>query len=336
MMMGKKCLITAVITILIAITCLVIPVKSDQREYNGSIDMVLFPQGTFSVQSEYYFRKDDITLSSFKINKLETTYGLWEEVWNWAVKNGYQFKNTGAKGIKANKGVTNEMHPVTLVSWYDIVIWCNALSEKENLEPFYYMTPFKKKVYKDSNIYVNLTNDCVKWDANGFRLPTNAEWEYAARYINGKLWRIAQSYPGTDAVRDIDDPSGTNWKNGITLEDYAWFNENSQDGTHEVGTKKPTETGLYDMAGNVYEFVWDRCIYTSNKKYMETKNPKGVDSGNSGSKRMMRSTSYNGCYYRCEIRWRDIWDPRIPSPEIGFRFVQNGRRDVGGKHQGGA
>ncbi|MFB0536326.1 MAG: formylglycine-generating enzyme family protein, partial [Anaerolineae bacterium] len=121
--------------------------------------------------------------------------------------------------------------PVMSVTWYDAVAYCNWLSEKEGLSPCY---SGKGKLTQ------------CDFSANGYRLPTEAEWEYAAR---GGQKSQGYTYAGSDNPDDV-----------------AWYRGNSGSQTHPVGQKQPNELGLYDMSGNLWEWCWDwygKDYYTS-------------------------------------------------------------------------
>ena len=125
--------------------------------------------------------------------------------------------------------------PVENVSWFDCIAFCNRLSQELGLAPYYGLTDIKHGLWAPESI----TGASVEiLGGNGFRLPTETEWELFARAGTNNKW------------------SGTNIE--AELEDYAWYKENSYRKTHPVATKKPNEWGMYDMSGNVEEWCWDK------------------------------------------------------------------------------
>ncbi len=116
-----------------------------------------------------------VHVDEFYIDRYETLYDLWKEVYDWAIGHGYAFDNAGMKG--SYDSGTNL--PVVTVSWYDVVKWLNARSEKEGRTPVYHTDTTRSTVYRKGK--VDVPSGAVLWDANGYRLPTEAEWEKAAR-----------------------------------------------------------------------------------------------------------------------------------------------------------
>lgn len=202
-----------------------------------------------------------VNLTSYYIAEYETAYGLWYEVKSWAETNGYIFANSGREGSDATPDGTipsaDKDEPVTDVNWRDCIVWLNALSEKEGLTPVYYtdsacLVPLKESTNTNRYLWSDLPwgiedNPYVKWSANGYRLPTEAEWEYSARYIDGvKFSEWDRASGDTAVVKTVD-----------TVSAVAWCKENSLGKTQNVGTKTPNALGLYDMSGNVFELCWD-------------------------------------------------------------------------------
>jgi sulfatase modifying factor 1 len=131
-------------------------------------EMVLIPAGSFQMGDAVDGSEipvHTVTVSAFYLDKYEVTKALWDEVYTWATANGYTFYDTGTG--------TATTHPVEIVSWYDVVKWLNARSAKEGRTPVYYTDSGQATVYKTGQ--VDVAAGAVKWTANGYRLPTEAE-----------------------------------------------------------------------------------------------------------------------------------------------------------------
>ena len=156
--------------------------------------------------------------------------------------NGYTDLSAGRNGYEGDPSGT---HPVTEITWWDAIKWCNAKSQIEGKTPAYYITPD----FKPADILMTGTPVAyVRWDASGYRLPTEAEWEYACRDGRGAGNPAFHSgqiiHPG---VTPLDE----------NLNKVAWYGGNSAGNTHPVKKKKPNKFGLHDMHGNVAEWCWD-------------------------------------------------------------------------------
>jgi sulfatase modifying factor 1 len=248
--------------------------------------MVLVAGGTFTAGST------SVTIGGFRIDKYEVTYELWTAVRTWALTHGYTDLVAGQNGYNP----VGSNNPVTMVSWYDVVKWCNARSEKDGLTPVYYVgeTP---AVYRTGEPDINI--DAVKWNVNGYRLPTETEWEFAARGGNSTH---GYTYSGSNAVDSV-----------------AWYGSNSGSTTHMVGQKTANELGIYDMGGNVEEWCWD---WNSTTYPSGTTDPNGPSTTQTYN-RVVRGGSFNDIDYSCRVDARNHYILIVRNYYIGFRCVQD-------------
>ncbi len=260
-------------------------VPADQPEYRA-VEMVLIPAGSFQMGDSFGDGYSDelpvhtVAASAFTMDRYEITKALWDEVASWAAAHGYDIGPADGEGKATD-------HPVYNVTWYEAVKWANARSEKEGLEPCYTESG---SVYRTGESTPNCS-----WSASGYRLPTEAEWEKAAR---GEA--AGRRYPWSDI-----DESRANY-NGY------------YDGTTPVGCFAPNGYGLYDMAGNVWEWCWDwygESTYASSSG----SDPRGPASG---TDRVLRGGSWYVYANGCRVANRGNYWPDYELGNLGFRLVR--------------
>jgi sulfatase modifying factor 1 len=270
---------------------------------------VLIPAGSFKMGDAFGEGESAerpvhaVTVSAFFLQERETTKAEWDTVRGWALADGYTFDNPG--------DAKDKKYPVHTISWYDVVKWCNARSQKEGLVPCYYTDTKHTQVYKTGQVNVN--NKQVLWTANGYRLPTEAEWEKAARGgLAGKrfpwgdtITHSLANYESTPTGYDVSPTRGRHPK-------YAIGNYPH---TSPVGIFDPNGYGLYDMTGNVWEWCWD---WHDDQYYSSgaNSNPRG---STLGSNRVFRGGSWNvnAIYGRVSDRSRN--NPSGTYWDCGFR-----------------
>jgi formylglycine-generating enzyme required for sulfatase activity len=266
-------------------------------------NFVLVEGGTFKNTKSNYYGKPQIqnfylgrmvTVGTFYMGKYAVTQREWTELMG---NNPSKFRGDNL--------------PVEMVSWYDCVDYCNTRSLKEGLKPYYTINKGAKDPNNGNEI------DDIKWtvtinpDANGYRLPTEAEWEYAA---DGGQLSKSYTYSGSD---DIDKVAWYWTNSGDKPLSGAWSwpaIEQNHNTTHAVGSKEPNELGLYDMSGNVREWCWNwYADSTSN----ETE-PKASAAG-----RVWRGGGWLGGDFCCASTYRAGFEASGKGPDQGFRVCRN-------------
>jgi formylglycine-generating enzyme required for sulfatase activity len=265
--------------------------------------MVLIPVGNFQMGDSFGEGWPDekpvhtVFVSAFYMDKFEVTKALWDEVASWAATTGYDIWPGSVAGKRDD-------YPVHNVLWYQAAKWANARSEKEGLIPCYYTSGTQQKVYRTGMVDVSV--DGVKWSSCGYRLPTEAEWEKAAR---GGCEGHRFPWCDTDEIQN----ARANYRGPNPIYatgDYPY--------TSPVGSFTPNGYGLYDMAGNVWEWVWDwynEGYYT----FSPERDPRGPASGDA---RVFRGGSWDQEALYCRVAHRYGYLTHCSCSSLGFRLVR--------------
>ena len=300
----------------------------DTEANYGMGTLIKLEGGTHTIGSKQYY--DDIssvypvkqvTISSFYIANTETFGFNWDRLVSWAASRGYDdlgkwesadnYRHLIGDSIDSN-------HPATMVRWADAVKYCNAASEVNGLRPVYYNG--------DGSVYRTgypENGPVIDYSSNGYRLPTEAEWEYAARgglenalYPWGNFIDTYKANYGNQ-IGNVETPYGSQYKRYNTL----WYNSNNSLGisTSPVRSYTPNGYGLYDMAGNVKE--WCNDVYSSVDSEPE-KDPTGPEFG---STRVVRGGDYESLYIylRNYIRYSGSITEGSRWPGYGFRIARS-------------
>ena len=280
-------------------TCEAIIIQKPTASAADSNGFVTISAGSMPLNSNGSYH---VTITkAFKICDHEVTQAEWQDVMG---NNPSYFH--GGSGREQATGENQNLRPVEQVTWYAAIAYCNKRSEKDNIkigttetiDYVYFSDEDLTTAYTTSDASSN-KEPHMKIDAKGYRLPTEAEWEIAAR---GGV--VGDCYAGT--------------ANESELGTYAWYTANSESKTHEVKKKSPNAYGLYDMSGNVLEWCWD--WYGS---YAATAtDPTGPGPGRDRL-RVRRGGSYWSDAYACRASNRNCISPATPGYNIGLRLVRS-------------
>jgi len=273
------------LTILLVMSLITIMTNGCSKE--AYAHFVLVKGGTFkNIKSNYYNSTQQI--KDFYMGAYEVTQKEWQEV----------------MGNNPSQFVGDDL-PVETVSWYDCIEYCNKRSMKEGLTPYYNI---EKNIIDPHNI---CTYDAQKWtvsinqDADGYRLPTEIEWEYAA---SGGQKSKDTLYSGSDNVDDV----AWYWRNAgdeYLKGQWDWISiENNHNITQKLGQKNANELGIYDMSGNVREWCWD---WYQDEVF------------ESGFYRVWRGGGLIGDGSCCQITYRGKFEPNGIGYDQGFRICRN-------------
>jgi len=284
----------------------------------SSTGFALIPAGSFQMGDDLWESDDgtgaevpvhSVNVSAFYMDKYEVSKALWDEVAIWAEANGYDINASSASGKAAN-------HPVQTVDWRACVKWCNARSNKDGLTPCYTVSGATYKT--------GISTPVCNFAASGYRLPTEAEWEKAARGgLSGKRFPWGDTISQSQANYYVYSSDGTTNYYSYDVSPTRGLHPTYSNGvwpyTSPVGSFAPNGYGLYDMAGNLWEWCndWYSGGYYSSSP---VSNPRGPSSG---SGRVIRG---GGCHYSansCRAAYRNYGSPDILNESLGFRCVRS-------------
>jgi formylglycine-generating enzyme required for sulfatase activity len=307
----------------------------------GKLIIGTYASGYYSV----FLTGRKVSLSGFRMAKYETTWNLWDAVVREGIaKNkGYTFKDgagyqghqvVSASGTASATGTSQSAYwteaerrqrPVSFVTWYDCIVWCNLYSELAGLDPVYRTQASGGAVIKDASVMDVDTDVYMDRTNNGYRLPTEAEWEFAAKGgdpDDTTNWNY--TYAGSNSADEVG------W-HSVNAGGLLGSTAHKNFGVHPVGTLKANKLGLYDMGGNVGEWCWDWYgasnfgdILNADGAVVDPSG--GLPQGSLGPYRMMHGGAYSSSVTYMEINnYRTtsaaMAQPGNPARITGFRLV---------------